>query len=324
MPPGAADAAAAAAAATESTAVSGASPADAASAADGDSSGAAAESGEKSQARNLMNVLFASTSDKWPSLPNNVLWERVKAMQAAVRKKKGPKVIHWLGIFKARQTQDLVARLDEMCRQIGVERITYLAVKQTLVEEFGEEIFERMKEQVSVELAMREFELTNGGSTTGDDKRLENLASPSKSYFPETKQAPSSASPKAYVENGAADDDEEGATDEAGNFLTEFFQGQENYATQSDIGDDEDLRSELDATMIELDAGSHVPQVQLTTDDPTELFKAALPNSTFFDDVADPLARFAEPLPEPEPEVDPEADVSMLIPNFKLRNEIEI
>ena len=65
---------------------------------------------EQRQTRNLMNVLFAGNGDKWISLPNNVLWGRVKKMQQAVRRKKGPKVIHWLGIFKKRTAQELVAR----------------------------------------------------------------------------------------------------------------------------------------------------------------------------------------------------------------------
>ena len=221
-----------------------------------------------------------------------------------------------------------------MCRVVGVERITYLAVKQTLVEEFGEEIFERMKEQVCVELAMREFELTNGGSTSDNDKRLDNLASPTrKSYFPETKRtagaAASISSKKAYIRKGDGGEGDEPETvtvrHPATSFLTDFFQGQEDYATQSDVGDDEDLRSQLDTTMVELDAGSHKPM--LNTDscsDPADLFKAALPNSTFFADVEDPLTKYNEPEPEPEPEPETDLNQSLLNPNFKLRKEIEI
>jgi WD40 repeat protein len=157
--------------------------------------------GEQSKARQLVNVLFADESDgAKPS--DRVLWNRVKdwRRQRKKAKKKGSGVLGWLGIFRARQGQQVVARLDELCHEIGMERITYLAVKSTLVEEFGEDIFEKMKEQVSVELAMREIELKGSGARRRRGVRKTDAdptvaPSPSRSYFPETKAMPGSGSP---------------------------------------------------------------------------------------------------------------------------------
>ena len=85
-------------------------------------------------ATNLVNVLFASSHDTQQvagPLDDSVLWNRIKDWRTQLRKRKGPKVVHWLGIFKAKQAQQLVTRLDELCRNSGVERVTYLSVKHT-------------------------------------------------------------------------------------------------------------------------------------------------------------------------------------------------
>ena len=51
-----------------------------------------------------------------------------------------------------------------------------------LIAEFGEDMFDRMREQVSVELAMREFEFTSASKVPMFDSPGK---TPTKSYFPE-------------------------------------------------------------------------------------------------------------------------------------------
>ena len=82
----------------------------------------------------LVNVLFAGNNDQarvTDQVDANVLWTRIKEWRIKLRKRKGPKIMHWLGIFKAQRAQQLVTRLDELCRNSGVERVTYLSVKTT-------------------------------------------------------------------------------------------------------------------------------------------------------------------------------------------------
>lgn len=89
---------------------------------------------------------------------------KVQQWKQNFTRRKGHTIVDWLGILKGKRMQHALRRLSEMCECSEDTRITYLVVKNRLIAEFGEELFESMKEQVSVELAMRDFVLANGGA----------------------------------------------------------------------------------------------------------------------------------------------------------------
>eukprot|EP00041_Stephanoeca_diplocostata_P034278 m.1156268 g.1156268 ORF g.1156268 m.1156268 type:complete len:1107 (-) comp24493_c0_seq4:257-3577(-) len=89
---------------------------------------------------------------------------KVQQWKQNFTRRKGHTIVDWLGILKGKRMQHALRRLSELCECSEDTRITYLVVKNRLIAEFGEELFESMKEQVSVELAMRDFVLANGGA----------------------------------------------------------------------------------------------------------------------------------------------------------------
>eukprot|EP00039_Didymoeca_costata_P015152 m.253687 g.253687 ORF g.253687 m.253687 type:complete len:935 (+) comp16162_c0_seq7:125-2929(+) len=285
------------------------------------------ESSDVTHARNLLNVLFASSKDDGSgSLSNNVLWGRVKEWRRRLRKKKGPKVVNWLGIFKAQQGQELVMRLDELCREVGLERVTYIAVKNALIDEFGEDLFEHMKEQVSVELAMREFEFTKGEPQFKAQQALEHSDfKPSTVFFPEVKASPVSAR-KQYSQETFDSDMEPGSPQRPRHdldtsleeFLIEYFQ---EVGEGSD--NDHEFVASVQATMNDLESGRVVPSD--IDAQPEQLWKTAVSNATFAQDVPDPLEIPSEDEEEEEEVIVVEPlKVPVRVPSVILRNEIEI
>lgn len=110
--------------------------------------------------------------------------------KANMIKRKGPSLAGWIGVLTSKKKTELLTRLNELCDDGDNERLTYIAIKHRLIEEFGEELFEGMKEQVSVDMALREFELTG-----------------QQNYFPEMRAGASKMRRPVVVSGEDAEDD---------------------------------------------------------------------------------------------------------------------
>jgi hypothetical protein len=109
-------------------------------------------------------------------------------------------MLDWIGSIDEKRTQDAMERLVELCDHTKGRRLTYLAVKNKLIEEFGEDVYTSVKDTLLVELAMRDLEYKEMPAAAVTHHVS---AAPSTPFFPEASRL---YAPQVSTE----EDDEEG------------------------------------------------------------------------------------------------------------------
>eukprot|EP00040_Diaphanoeca_grandis_P022884 m.123700 g.123700 ORF g.123700 m.123700 type:complete len:892 (+) comp29007_c0_seq1:457-3132(+) len=226
------------------------------------------------QFHRLVNVLFSQVGDVQPLTE---LKAKVHDWTVRLRRRKGPKMVDWLGILKGKRIRQALLRLSSLCDEAGQKRVTYLKVKEKLIEEFGEDLFVAMKEQVTMELAMRDFMLAGGGAAGASPKHA-----PQKNkgrFFPETF---SPVKPDHNVVEGIEpDDDYEDLQISVDTDLLSFF----NTITDDDMvqtEQDRTLAKNFETVTAEFETGKNLPQSPIMISD--DMWVKAVEMSTLWRD----------------------------------------
>ena len=279
---------------------------------------------EEKAMRRLMSVMFSQVGDV---APLSDLKLRVHDWKQRLRRRKGPNMVDWFGIDRGKRIRKALVRLSELCDSKDKKRVTYHRVKESLIEEFGEDLFTQMKEQVTMELAMRDFMLA-GGRGVGDDGETPETspikgAKRTPKFFPETGTPAHSGN----IERGAVDyeDDEDDTiyvTAPNTNLAEIFAQIAEDSVVQTE--EERVLGNKLDDLTAEFEAGRAQPETpNYEPEDDGSWLAKAMEQSTLLwredmqDDKDPPTLEPAEHAEEEEVEVE-----VFNVDNFKFRGAI--